>query len=119
MCVVMAVSTSPVLRTHRTLPLQATGSGASSRRMVLPGGSHRWELAAGSGQDAHKVAAHALDVRGADHAGPFGFELGVDPLDAAQQFPPSCGQVYRPLAPIARVRGAREVPTSHHRLHEL
>jgi len=73
--------------------------------MVLPGGTHRWELAARSGQDPHEAAAHALDVRGADHAGPFGFEFGVDPLDAAQQFPPSCGQVDRPLSPVAlRVR---------------
>jgi hypothetical protein len=34
------------------------------------------ELAVGAGQDAHEVAAHALDVRGADHADPFGFRRG-------------------------------------------
>ena len=80
---------------------------AACRRGVLPGGPHGWKLAVGAGQDAHEVAAHALDVRGADHLGPLRLQLGVDLLDAAEQFLSAGGEIHQPLPPIRRVRAAQ------------
>src|SRR5215470_4196288 len=76
----------------------------------LPGGAHRWQLAVGAGQDAHEVAAHALDVRAADHLGPLPLELRVNLLHAAEQLLPTGGEAHRPLPPILRVRAALKVP---------